>query len=412
MSENNQAIPPVPGPIYGSLPLEDIHVVRSMGLAEFRGLTPTDGGVEFHAMRNAEKAAANPKIEALAFLEQTGFTGPEAATRNTLHFSANALVSDHVYGTFARDVIAVAPLADNLEKSGPSSFNEVDVAFPFENGKREFKNVAFFVREDLAANLPPGGPAFTTFKPGQEAEVVRDFLSAKGVDLHVAGMHGWTHSAATPSDAKDFAADLGELAGHKVLAGPHAGSAEDNSENVLGRMVASTKSIFEGEMLYEDVSGAELSNRDRAHATLAEMKALQTDAGHPHTKAHLGALVAVSTALVEKTSAFAETFYDFKESGDAKVRERLMEMAPPVCHARLGERLDAIQADLGQGAKAAMPPPLPSADAGGPPPLPGAPHPGFSSSLFSEKMPTLFVAPEKAPAQRSALWEAPKPKGY
>lgn len=383
-----------------------------MGLAEFKSLTPTLGGVEFCAMRNSEKAEANPKIEALAFLEQTGFTGPDAASRNTLHFSANSLVSDHVYGTFARDVIAVAPLADNIEKSGPSSFNEVDVAFPFQNGKREFKNVTFFVREDLAADLPLGGPSFVTFKAGDEAATIRDHLARNGVELRTAGMHAWTGSTATPSDAKAFAEDLGDAVGHDVLAGPHAGSVEDSSETALARLVSSTKAIFEGEMLYEDATGAELANRDRAKATLAEMKALQAGAGHPDTKAHIGSLLVASSALVEKTSAFSETFLDFKESGDAKLRDRLMEMAPPVCHARLRERLDHVQANLGQGAKATMPPPLPSAEAGGPPPLPGAPHPGFSSSLFSEKIPTLFVAPEKAPAQRSALWESPKPKGH
>lgn len=338
---------------YGDIQPDALYLVRAMSFAEYLSLTKVqDNKVRATARTNAEKYADGAGPQAAAFLDQAGFSGSGLSSRNTLHFSLNCVVQDHAYGKFSRDVLLVAPLLPNVERgAGPSSLNPVDVAFPFKEGTQFLHQVQFLVREDLLAVLP-GGQDDTVhrFSLGEEQACLRRHLEDRGAPFRQAGMHGWAGHSIDPLQAASFAAALVGRCGHPVVLSPHAGTVEERTEGALARLATAASSIYQGEVFYEDSSGCELPNLDKACSAFAEIKALRSQCGHPNTMTYLDHLSETAGQVFRDVEHFAQDRRDLVFS-DASSVNALVSRAPPSCREALRSRL----ADERQSAQSMSP---------------------------------------------------------
>lgn len=328
---------------YGTIPVDQLYLVRAMSLAEFQSLKAAGESTVFTAKDNSAKAADGNGTA--AYLEELGISGKTAATRNTLHFCLNALVEDHAYGKFNHEVIAIMPLAANLAPSGPSSFSEVDVVFPFRDGSRAFEGVSLFVREDLAEQAGADGQAlpFAAFAPGQAASTVQQFLQQRGAPVEKAGMHAWAGHSPAREEIKGFVADLQRHCGHGITPGLHAGTAEDGCESTLASFCASTRELFESQLLYEDSTGCQRENLERATVAAFKLKvSAAMDAKHPDTRAYMRTLQGAVDQVTLRAKEFVGSLREFRQ-GDYQMEAELLRLAPPVCHASLLRSLNAFR---------------------------------------------------------------------
>ncbi|WP_371436342.1 hypothetical protein [Polaromonas sp.] len=331
---------------YGEIPIEKLHLVRSMSFAEFKNLVAAPDGVIFSAQSNTEKAAAGQPGG--KFLEALGFEGKERNSRNTVHFCLNALVNDHVNGKFDREVIAIAPLGINLGPSGPSSFMEIDVAFPYRAGQRTFQGMTFLISEEYAgaaaehARATPGAPAFETFKSGEAVGAVSQYLIARGAPVKEAGWYAWKDSentGARHAETERFVTALSEHCGHKIPKQLHAAVLENSCEVALAKVLESSYELFQGRQLYKD-QGVDLEHYDRIKLLTTQLR--MCDAKHPDTRAYIQQLLPVLDAIVACSKEF-KTCLNRYRAGDVNQVDRMFELAPALFHAGLEKELTAFK---------------------------------------------------------------------
>lgn len=251
-----------------------------------------------------------------------------AEYRNTLHWSVNCVVSDHVYGRFneASDgslIGNIVIIADPRELPLPAGLGEVDTWYRMDAAKRSDgclergldvgRNAVIIAPKDTKV---PRGVRVIHYDGGiseRDAAVHRALRDA-GIEPKAAGMWSWRDGSGGIERkwAREAASNVYGLDAARVHLGPHSSSIDDAIE--AGARLAGMVSQFETERLYTLGDGSEVPMIEQISSRIrGQREALETilDAMTPAERARTGPYYEQRLSSLLQTEARASEIDQF-----------------------------------------------------------------------------------------------------
>jgi hypothetical protein len=328
---------------YGDVKTTNLRLVRAMSENELQAWQPTASGqLKLASKTNAQKGEEGD------WLEELGFSGKTLASRNTLHFTLNCAVEDHAYGSFDKDVLFVLPFTAMLEKQKPSSFSEVDVVFPFDQGEFECPMPRIFVREGVS--VPEGLKPHTTYfaKDAEVQDVIKKALNDEHCEDKRPSLHGWSEGSQTLSEeGVSFIQSLGP----QTVLSSHSNSVEGRSEWAVASFAGAARQVFSGNTLYDDSYGRTREYAEKINEAMREMAGIEKAAPHPLTREHARKMHLQMEKVQAQTVEFEKAWTAFVENplGVKQDQEKdLLSQVPESCQQVLKRRLEDLKRDAAQ----------------------------------------------------------------